>query len=306
MNYKYFINKLSSHEFPIFLFHGVIDSNNYKIRNYTRKHILSKEFDILLGELKQNGNPISMDDLIFFNRENIKIPKNSYIITFDDGFENNFSIARKILEKYSTPATFYVSTNLIENNLMSWIDQIEYCIETIKEASINLPWQKNTFELKSKKNKIDLLNNIRQNVKLNQAVYKPEKIVELIFNQCNHKIIFSSDDPLDKKMNWKQLSELNSHELFNVGGHSHNHISLGSINKNLMAEEIKTSINLLKSKSNISSFHYSYPEGQEHDYNSSVITELAKYNIKCCPTAIEGQNNLIPKSLFHLKRNMVY
>ena len=33
-------------------------------------------------------------------------------ITFDDGFENNYSVAASILEKYSTSATFYVSTNL--------------------------------------------------------------------------------------------------------------------------------------------------------------------------------------------------
>ena len=38
-----------------------------------------------------------------------------------------------------------------------------------------------------------------------------------------------------------------------------------------MTKEIRTSIEMLKFNSNINSIHYSYPEGQEHDYNQNVI-----------------------------------
>ncbi len=40
-NYSKFLKKKSN---VIFLFHGVIDRNPFKIRNYTKKHLLKKEF----------------------------------------------------------------------------------------------------------------------------------------------------------------------------------------------------------------------------------------------------------------------
>ena len=63
--------------------------------------------------------------------------------------------------------------------------------------------------------------------------------------------------------------------------------------------------NFLKGKAGISSHHYSYPEGQKIDFNESVIEELKKNNIKCCPTAIDGLNDLKVGSMFELKRVMV-
>ena len=142
-----YLRKLTEKTFAIFLFHGVIDYSNISIRNYTKKHLFSEEFQILIKKLKENGNPISMDDLIWHKKNSLKIHPYSYAITFDDGFENNYSVAAPILEEYSTPATFYVSTNLIDNNLMTWTDQIEYCFERIKRATVHLPWHDNLFKL---------------------------------------------------------------------------------------------------------------------------------------------------------------
>ena len=99
-------------------------------------------------------------------------------------------------------------------------------------------------------------------------------------------MVSSSNHPLDQKMNWAQVSELHHNKLFTVGGHTHNHESLGLSESKVMKNEIATSINFLKSKAGISSHHYSYPEGQKIDFNESVIEELKKNNIKCCPTAI--------------------
>ena len=73
------------------------------------------------------------------------LPDFSFSITFDDGFENNYSIARPILEKLSIPATFYVSTNLIDKNLMTWIDQIEYCIDQINSKNSRLTLEQCAF-----------------------------------------------------------------------------------------------------------------------------------------------------------------
>jgi len=69
-------------------------------------------------------------------------------------------------------------------------------------------------------------------------------------------------------------------------------------------DEIQISIKLLKENAGIAPKHYSYPEGQEIDYSDKVIKELKSRGVLCCPTAIDGMNNL-STDLFHLKRIMV-
>ena len=86
----YYLSKLRENTFLIFLFHGVIQDVNTGIRNYTKKHLLAEEFEILIKRLKAKGNPISMDDVIWNNENGKKLPPYSYAITFDDGFENNY------------------------------------------------------------------------------------------------------------------------------------------------------------------------------------------------------------------------
>ena len=98
-------------------------------------------------------------------------------------------------------------------------------------------------------------------------------------------------------------SNLHNSKLF-VGGQA-KHVSLGLLEPGEMKLEIQKSINYLKNKCDIASQHYSYPEGQDIDYNKNVEKVLKINGIKCCPTAIEGQNNNILKNLFSLKRVMV-
>ena len=59
---------------------------------------------------------------------------------------------------------------------------------------------------------------LRKNIKKNPNKFVPKDIVRYIFNHCEMELISSNDGPLDKKMNWDQVYNLHSHELFSVGG----------------------------------------------------------------------------------------
>ena len=96
---KKYSNYLKKKSVTIFLFHGVIDKNPFKIRNYTKKHLLEEEFEEVLDDLSSKGTCISLDEVYSLSKKKLDFKDYSYSITFDDGFYNNFKIAAPILKK---------------------------------------------------------------------------------------------------------------------------------------------------------------------------------------------------------------
>ena len=246
---------------------------------------------------------MSLDEIFYCIKNHIDLPRNTYAITFDDGFENNYSLAAPILDDLNLSSTFYFSTDFVENNSMSWIDKIEYCVELKKKAEVYIPWLKRKVRFASKKSKINLLENIRYFVK-NNFGFNIDDFVNHFFNECNIAVINNSNTIIDKKINWNQTNTLKNNSLFSIGGHSNQHLSLGLLTKKQSILEIENSFSFFKKRINFNLEHYSYPEGRKIDYNKLIISRLKSKGIKLCPTAIEGKNN-INTSLFDLKRVLI-
>jgi peptidoglycan/xylan/chitin deacetylase (PgdA/CDA1 family) len=291
----------------IYLFHGVVEDTGYRVRNYNRKHLAADEFSTIISDLKAAGTPISLDDLIEAKASGAELPDNAFAVTFDDGFENNLTVAAPILERLGVPATFYVTTDFIDRNRMSWVDRIEWALEeALKDGRamrLDLPWADAPVTPVSADDVIDVLKDVRKHVKTDPNL-DPDALASDIQRQLGYAETWSGDDPLDRKMTWDQVRELDSHELFRVGGHSHEHGILSFLTPEKLAAELDLSLDLLDRNAGIGPTHYSYPEGLAHCYSDPVIDALKARGVICCPTAEDGVNPP-GTDLFRLKRIMV-
>ena len=293
--------KSPNNSFSIYLFHGVIKKGNKKssVANYNNKHIDIKKFSAFIKEISKIGNAISMNDICEISIGKKKIKRRSFAITFDDGFENNFSVAAPILVNFKIPFTIYITTNFVNKNAMSWIDKVDHAVDKTKKKKIHIPELKQTFEIKSKVSKIYCLNEIRKYLKQNKNI-DPYKFSSIFCKKL--KITkFPINDAIYKKLNWKKLKKISKNKLCLIGGHSHTHRILNYLNKKDLDNEIKLSLDLLEKNLNYRPIHYSYPEGFKESFSKKVINKLKKNNIKCCPTAIEGINFAYTNPFF-LKR----
>ena len=212
------IGRLSPEGLAIFLFHGIVPEPPGGLRNSSGKHLDEASFRALVAGLARRGRALSMDDVVAHVQGRRPFPPRAFALTFDDGLENNASIAAPILREHGVPATFYVTTGFVEGNRMSWIDRIEHCLERAGEGALELPWFGAPRTFRDARDKTALLETIRARVKADAAV-DGDALAETIFDQCGLEAVASRDDPVDRKMSWRQVRELAADELFTVGGH---------------------------------------------------------------------------------------
>ncbi|MDD5069956.1 MAG: polysaccharide deacetylase family protein [Candidatus Omnitrophica bacterium] len=91
---------------PILMYHS-IDSS--RVNSYAA--VSPENFEKQIQFIKQKGYfVLSMSEYCRALIEKKKLPRNSVVITFDDGFKNN-TLAADILKKYDMPATIFVIVN---------------------------------------------------------------------------------------------------------------------------------------------------------------------------------------------------
>ena len=284
----------------IFLFHGVYKNNNYKLVNYTRKHLHKNYFKKVLKKLIKKGKCISIEEVHYRIKNNINFNDFSYAISFDDGFYNNYSVAIPILMKMKLPAVFYITYDFVNKGLASWTDQLEYILEKSKKGNFESPIGKLKFK-NTINSKIDLLIKIRKKVKASKKI-DPYKFTDFFAKKLNFKKNYKKlHFSLFKKMQWSHVKKIYNSELFTIGGHSKKHYILSYLNKKQLQNEIKISLDGMKKKIKGSIVHYSYPEGVRGTYGKREIKFLKKNGIIICPSAKHGVNTK-NSNLFNLKR----
>lgn len=69
---------------------------------------------------------ISLTDLYAFHQGNRALPKKTVILTFDDGYESNYTLIYPILKKYEIPATIFVVVSAMGNpGKLTWEQMLE-------------------------------------------------------------------------------------------------------------------------------------------------------------------------------------
>jgi len=62
-------------------------------------------------------HPVSMRDVLAALDGGAPLPRDAVVVTFDDGYDDNYTVAFPILRELGVPATFFVSTGHIESGM---------------------------------------------------------------------------------------------------------------------------------------------------------------------------------------------
>ncbi len=82
--------------------------------------ISSSSFERQIRYVRENYSVVSADDLSALIEKRKPLPPNACLITFDDGWRDNFELAFPILKRYQIPALIFLSTEYIGSGKVFW------------------------------------------------------------------------------------------------------------------------------------------------------------------------------------------
>jgi peptidoglycan/xylan/chitin deacetylase (PgdA/CDA1 family) len=191
------------------------------------------------------------------------IPKHSLIITFDDGYADNYEIAWSILKKHGLTATVFLATSFIDSGDLFWFDKLSYLIKSFSGNSITIG--KYSFKTRGGRKKT-----IRESVmKIFRSVSEKERIrfYNELDDQCNNISLPSEDFELAKPLSWSQIKEMSKGGI-EFGSHTVNHPFLSNLTNAEIMSELFDSKKVIEEKLGCKIKGIAYPSGY---YDHRVI-----------------------------------
>jgi len=243
---------------------------------------------------KQHFDIISIDELVALtNKKDKNIYGKYLVITFDDGYKDNFTEAFPLFLQYDIPACFFIATGLIGDKKLPWWDRIAYNYKINKFTSIKLKSWKTIVKYKGDDK--DFVREILAAVKASQVP------IEEQISEMEEVFPISGDLPTQEFMSWGNLREMVANGM-DVGAHSHNHEILANLTQKEIIFELTHSKMLIEENLNYKVIALSYPVGSQNSYDETVIKTLKDTGYDIAFNFQPGVNVNLEKNRYDLRR----
>ncbi|MFL0796111.1 MAG: polysaccharide deacetylase family protein [Cellvibrionaceae bacterium] len=241
---------------PIFMMHR-FECKDSGIEGHSVE-MVEKAFEFLR---KSKVDIISVEDAIFLSKQKQTLERPVVAFSIDDGYWDHYEIGLDIFKKYDCPATYFVSTGIVDGGGWMWDSKLMFLIdEAIKQGKLKNIIGMFQFSFLDKEEVVE-------------AIVKQLKSKEysLIQEKINEIAIFLGIElpasPPDKYrfMSWGDIRKAEMAGM-RIGPHSKNHYILSSLSGEQAKYEIQSSWSDLKEKVEKPSPVFCYPVGKPEDY----------------------------------------
>ncbi|MBF0483601.1 MAG: polysaccharide deacetylase family protein [Candidatus Omnitrophica bacterium] len=263
----------------ILSYHRVASSNTFE-ELYPGMIVTADNFKLQMDFLKKNYQIISLEELISA-KDKASFPHNTAVITFDDGYYDNYEFAYPVLNELNLPATIFISTDFIEKGRSFFWDEVAYMVFNTKRSNFQLQLgnERVSFNLELKSQAVtQLCLRMKQLSQMEQ---------EIILDTLSAFLAVPRNRAVSNFLTWSVMKEMQQHKIsFGAHTHSHGASSVGGFNE-IMSDILKSK-EVLDNKLSQNTKIFAYPFGDKTDIALDVSQGLAKYGFKCAVTLEAG------------------
>jgi peptidoglycan/xylan/chitin deacetylase (PgdA/CDA1 family)/CelD/BcsL family acetyltransferase involved in cellulose biosynthesis len=217
-------------------------------------------------------------------------------ITFDDGYQDNYSNALPILQRYRLPATIFLTTGSIDSREPLWFETLAAALKTTTQECLDVEMD---VPLRFWLRTVD--ERLHANAQLFTVLRRmPDAERQLSLNVIIRELAAPIHDRQDQMLTWDQVRRMREHAI-EFGGHTVTHPFMSKLSPERARWEVAECKRRIEAEVQAPARHFAYPSGRHEDVgpSSKEIVRMAGYE---AAVSTEWGLNYAPTDRFELRR----
>lgn len=254
------------------------------------------EFERQVQFLKKNADVVGIADL----EQVFQRPHRAVLITFDDGYRDNYELAFPVLKQENVPATFFITSGFIDQSPIAWWDEIAWMVRSSELSALNdLPVPGEALPLVSQDDRevaIEKLLLFYKDLPTPQTRPFLNRLAEATGTGRSPVALGK-----DLWMNWEMIRKMDQAGM-DIGGHTVTHPVLSCTSIQDQRQEIFESKRRIEAELGHSISSFSYPVGQPNSFTEETKTLLKEAGYQWAFSFSGGFSRLDHTDAFDLPR----
>ena len=270
----------------VLFYHGVEEQPDPEVQ---RLHFPLELFERQINFVRREREVVSIDDLHASIESGKPLDSRCVVLTFDDGYANNYRIVAPMMKAWKLPFTIFVNTKHISEGRRYPLYYVRAALLHTKKRRVNFPSLQKDFVLSTFESRLAATREIVLHLKR-----VSQETVEQLAQECRVLIsaerwaeldeIFRSEEP----MTWEQVvrtTEMGA----TIGSHCHDHCILHA---NQSEAEVLWQVS--ESKAAIERHvgeckYFAYPNGTAEDISSVAYAAVQMAGYRMAFSTIRGE-----------------
>jgi len=245
------------------------------------------QFNDQISYLKHGDFLVTLDEALSFVEGTIKekTRRCRVLITFDDGYLDNYEIAYPILRTHVAQGVFFLATSMVGSCQLPWWDHIAYLMKTARRRRFSLRYPSDLA--------VDIDGNgLTESLRTVLKLYKrpensdPERFIRELGENSE------GDEPpltLRRFLDWDEAREMHRSGMV-IGSHTHSHHVLSQLEPDMQYEELSRSRQILRENLGVEADVLAYPVGARTSFNSQTQRAVQNAGYRAAFSKYGGTN----------------
>ncbi len=289
-------------ELRVLAYHRVLESSEPDGFSFDPELISAsaEDFRQQMLHLKANFVPMRFEEVLDLLEHDMPLPEGATLVTFDDGYDDNYRIAFPILRDLGMSAMFFVSTGHIDSGRPYAYDWLVHMLcsapvcTRLHVPELGVDWTVERDLPDRRRQAADLL----YRVKLLDDDGQAALVARLEQAWCMPR---TAGHPDCRPMSWDQLREMQRGGM-EIGSHGVDHRMLAKLPRESMTAEVLGSKDALERELGVPVQVISYPVGGLDAFDHDTVEAVRGAGFRLACSYMAGVGRLGPRTRFSLPR----
>jgi len=225
-----------------------------------------QNFSHQMDTISRNYNVVSVSEVIAWLKGDSRLPRYPALITFDDGYADNYEHAFPVLQARGIPAVIFLTTNIIGSVQPFFWDRVAYALYYTPLQRADLPglgvreWCDVAAREATMQAWIDALKSVSEEAR-DEIMAGVEDLLQLQIPE---------DAFAGLHLSWDQVREMHTAGI-TMGAHTVSHPNLANLSQMQVMQELTRSRMQIEREIKAPVVSFAYPYGLKENYNHQAV-----------------------------------